>query len=139
MTNIDEDLTDVKTINEFVKIGNGKEMRATKIGHVTRMVRQQYGTSKKVTLEVKYVPDLWINLFSLTKPLEKRCKLGNDEIYITTSKGDTTIKFDKILKTKTGFVGAVEIAPLPLQDQANIILDKGKTVKLTTLHVGARR
>ena len=88
-------------------------MRATKIGHVTRMVRQRDGTSKKVTLEVKYVPDLWINLFSFTKPLENGCKLGNDGIYITIPKGDITIKFDKILKTKTGFVGAVEIAPLP--------------------------
>ena len=33
MTNSDEDLTDVKMIDEFVKIGNGKEMRATKIEH----------------------------------------------------------------------------------------------------------
>ena len=30
MTNSDKDLTDVKTIDEFVKIGNGKEMRETK-------------------------------------------------------------------------------------------------------------
>ena len=34
----------------------------------------------------------------------------------------------------TGYVKAVEIAPLPLQDQANITLDKGKTVKSITLH-----
>jgi len=83
---------------------------------------------------VKYVPDLWINLFSLAKPLKNGCKLGNDGIYITISKNDTTIKFDKIFKTKTGYVRAVEIAPLPLQDQANITLDKGKTVKSITLH-----
>jgi len=131
MTNSDVDMTGVKIIDEFVKIGNGKEMRATKIGYVTRMVKQRDGISKKVTLEVKYVPDLWINLFSLTKPLENGSKLGNDGIHITISKGNTTIKFDKILKTKTGFVGAVEIAPLPLKDQANMTLDK---VKLTTLH-----
>ena len=33
MTNSDEDLSDVKMIDDFVKIGNGKEMRATKIEH----------------------------------------------------------------------------------------------------------
>jgi len=134
MTNSDEDMNDAKMIDEFVKIGNGKEMRATKMGYVTRMVKQLDGTSKKVTLKVKFVHDLWINLFSLTKPLENGSKLGNDVIYITISKGDTTIKFDKILKTKTGFVGAVEVAPLPLKDQDNITLDKGRSVKLTTLH-----
>jgi len=32
MTNSDEDMTDEKTMDEFVKIGNRKEMRATKIG-----------------------------------------------------------------------------------------------------------
>jgi len=128
MTNSDKDMTDAKIIDEFVKIGNGKEMRATKIGYITRMVKQRDGITKKVTLEVKYVPDLWINLFSLTEPLENESKLGNDGIYITISKGNTTFKFDKILKTKTGFVGAVEIAPLLLKDQANMTLDKGRTV-----------
>jgi len=113
MTNSDEDMTDAKIIDEFVKIGNGKEMRATKIGYVTRMVKQRDGISKKVTLEVKYVPDLWIYLFSET---ENGSKLGNDGIYITISKGNTAIKFDKILKTKTVFVGAVEIAPLSFKD-----------------------
>ena len=42
MTNSDEDLTDVKLIDEFVKIGNGKEMRATKIGHVNGKTTRWY-------------------------------------------------------------------------------------------------
>jgi len=127
-------MTNSKTFDEFLKIGSGKVMRAIKIGYVTRMVKQQDGTSNKVRLEVKYVLHLWINFFSLTNLLGNGSKLGNDRIYITISKGNTTIKFDKFLKTKTVFVGAVEIAPLTVKDQANISLDKGRTVKLTTLY-----
>ena len=89
-------------------------------GHVTRMVTQRDGSSMKVTTEVKHVPDFWINLFILTKHLENGGKVGNDGIYITISKGNTTFKLDKILKKKIGFLEAVEIAPLTLKDQANI-------------------
>ena len=122
------------TGDEEVTIGNGKTLKATKIGKISRMVKQRDGTSTRVTFEAKFVPELWVNLFSLTKPLKTGGKLGNEDIYITISKGDVTIKFDKILKTKTGFVGAVEICPLELENQAQVSLDKGRSLQLSKLH-----
>ena len=68
MTNNDENMTDVKILDEYVKIGNRKQMKATKIGNVSCMVKESDGSSQRVTLQVKFVSELWVNLFSLTKP-----------------------------------------------------------------------
>ena len=56
-------------------------MKATKIGKVSCMVHQQDGTTRRVQLEVKCVPELWMNLFSLTKLLKDRCHSGDKGIY----------------------------------------------------------
>lgn len=61
-------------------------------------------------------------------------ELENEGIYITITKGSKTIKFDKILKTKTGYVGAVEICPIQVENQAHASLEKGKSLKLKDLH-----
>ena len=47
---------------------------------------------------------------------------------------DFTSLYQKAIQQSNLTMGAVEIAPLPLKDQANMTLDKGRTVKLTTLH-----
>jgi hypothetical protein len=59
-------LTDVKEINELMKIGNGDSMKATKIGNSKCEVTQINGEMFTVTMnDVKYVPSLCVNLFSL--------------------------------------------------------------------------
>jgi hypothetical protein len=61
-----ERLTDVIEINESIKIGNGDLMKATKIGNSKCEVTQINGDKFTVTLnDVKYVPSLCMNLFSL--------------------------------------------------------------------------
>jgi hypothetical protein len=61
-----EGLTDVKEIDESIKIGNGDSMRATKIGNLKCEVTQINGKKFIVTMnDVKYVLSLCVNLFSL--------------------------------------------------------------------------
>jgi hypothetical protein len=74
-----EGLTDVKEIDESVKIVNGDTMKATKIGNLKFEVNQINGEKLTITLnDVKYVPGHCVNLFSLYKALKKGFKVGND-------------------------------------------------------------
>jgi hypothetical protein len=63
-----EGLTDVKEIDESIKIGNGDSMKSTKIGNLKYEVTQINGEKFTVTLnDIKCVPSLCVNLFSLNK------------------------------------------------------------------------
>jgi hypothetical protein len=76
--NFKEGLLNVKEICDNITVGNGKTMTATKVGDCKCKVIQLDGSSLDVTLyEVKYVPELWMNLFSLYKALKNGYTLSN--------------------------------------------------------------
>jgi cupin superfamily acireductone dioxygenase involved in methionine salvage len=59
-------LFDVKDINQKIIVRNGERMKVIKVGKTKCHDIQLYGSSVNVTLkEVKYVPELWVNLFSI--------------------------------------------------------------------------
>ena len=63
--NDDENLYDYKNISEEITVGNGNVMIAKKI-RKRCVILQQNGERLIVTLKnVKFVPELWINLFSI--------------------------------------------------------------------------
>jgi hypothetical protein len=77
--NNDAALYDDAMISEEISVGNGNVMIATKIGKLRCEILQKNGESLVVTLhDVKFVPDLWINLFSIGKALKNGFNLGND-------------------------------------------------------------
>jgi hypothetical protein len=64
----DKDLFDVTDINEEINVGNGESMKTAKDGSLKCHVIQLKGSSINMKLkEVKYVPELWVNLFSISK------------------------------------------------------------------------
>jgi hypothetical protein len=86
--NFKESLFDVKEICEDITVGNGKTMTATLVGSLKCNVIQLDGPSLVITLqEVKYVPDLWVNPFSLNWALENGFTLRNKDLSICLSKG----------------------------------------------------
>ena len=90
--NNDAALYDYTTICEDITVGNGNMMTATKMGKLRCQIIQKNGESLVVTLEdVKFVPDLWINLFSIGKALKNGFNLGNEGETIKLMKGKTTI------------------------------------------------
>ena len=91
---------DVKAISEEIRIGNGKTMRATKVGMLRCKVLQKDRKSFEVTLtEVKYAPELWVNLFSIGQTLSNGFQISNDGIIIHLTKGTTLLTFDKVIQT----------------------------------------
>ena len=111
---------DCEMINSSVKIGNGKLLKATKIEKKHLTVIQEDGNATDVVLlDCKYVPELWVNLFSITKALKNGWDLSNKGTNIILTKSNVDIMFDKVLKTEYGQVVGVEMVP---QDEtANIL------------------
>jgi hypothetical protein len=63
---------DVRDIDEKIRVGNGNLLFATKIGNLKLDVTQVNGTNFTITLQgVNFVPDLWVNLFSINQALKK--------------------------------------------------------------------
>ena len=111
MTNNEDGMYDCKIINSNIKVGNGKNIKATKIGEKCVTVFQKDGTMTTIILhECKYVPDLWINLFSITKSLQHQWSLSSEGVNIVLTKGQSKIKFDHIMKTENGFVEYVKMS-----------------------------
>jgi hypothetical protein len=97
------------------------------------------GESLVVTLEdVKFVPDLWINLFSIGKALKNGFNLDNDGETIKLMKGKTVILFDRCLKSKNGFVPAIKMKAVLADIGATVVNSKkGKStnsVYVNNLH-----
>jgi hypothetical protein len=95
-------------------------MEATKIGSLSCNVEEVNGNTFQILLqEVKFVPELWVNLFSINKVLKNGCKIGNEDIIIHLSRGSTTLPFDRVLKTKNGFVSGVCLNPISIETEGN--------------------
>jgi hypothetical protein len=80
----------------------------------------------------KQVPDLWVNLFSVTSALTDGWKLGNDKKVITLTKGNTTLRFDKLFPSGDGYVCGVDITPV--LESAAMSLAEGSTMDINGFH-----
>ena len=111
MVHSDEGMYDVKTIKERITIGNGNYIEAFKIGKKRGMIKLEDGSVMNIVLQnVKYVPDLApYNLFSITQAISNGWSLGNEGKTILLKNQNKVLKFNKMLKTKSGYVGGAEI------------------------------
>ena len=134
MTNDDTGMEEIRHIEEEITIGNGKPMKATKVGRVKVELVQKDGTTRQFTMEnVKYVPELYCKLFSLTTALDKGFQIGNVGRVINLRKGNFQIAFDKVFETKTGFISGVDIIQRN-NSLAQAALDAGKEVNINDFH-----
>ena len=89
MTNSDLGMFDWKRIDEEITIGNGRPMKATKVGSIRLETIQKNGSMRSFMMtNVKYIPELYCKLFSLTTALDKGFHLGNIGRVIYLEKGD---------------------------------------------------
>jgi hypothetical protein len=128
--NNDVGMFDVTVISEPIKVGNGNCRIATKIGKLKRTIIQKDGTTSDVVLkDFKYVPELWVNLFSIGKALAGGFKIGKKGmmlLYLT--KGSFKMTFDYLMATKKGYVMGIDMVPV-----ANSIA-KGVQVDINALN-----
>jgi hypothetical protein len=70
-----------------------------------------------------------VNLFSINKALKNSFNIGNKDIIIHLSKGSTKLSFDRVLKTKNGFMSGVSLNPVSIETAGNVVDSKKYEVK----------
>ena len=132
--NSEEGLHDYTTISEEITVGNGNKMLAKKVGSLRCMVQQKNGEKFVVVLkDVKFVPELWVNLFSFKNGFN----LGNEDVVMKLMKGKTTLYFDRMLKTKNGFVSGIKLLPILGNNIATTAVEAEKVkpkININNLH-----
>ena len=133
LTNSLEGMFDKKTSPCKIKIGSGEQMDSTIVGTKKVVALYKDGGKQELSLtNCRYVPELWINLFSVNKALTNGYKLSNDGMLITLTKDDKIIRFDRCFGTGSGKVIGVFTKPKG-QEMAQISLDR-KTTTCNTAH-----
>jgi hypothetical protein len=88
-------------------------MKSTKIGNVKCDVTQINGEKFTVSLnDVKYVPNLCVNLFSLNKALKKDFKINNDGVVVSLNYKHVKLTFDCVIHAMDGCVTRVLMKPI---------------------------
>ena len=130
----DNGMFNVKVIGEPIKIGNGKSLTATKVGDIKMRLNGPKGVQEIVLKEVKYIPDSWVNLFSIPTALRRGYKIGNDGLKLHLTKNGFTFRFNKLLKTGRGHVCGIDLYPVTM-DVASAILAIGKEINANKAHM----
>ena len=123
---------DLKPFINEVKVGNSSVMKSVSKGKFLGLVTQQDGTTIEIIMEnVLYVPDLWINLFSLTIPLENpMVSLSGQNGHLALHFGRDQIVFDQKIKNGSGTIYGVEIIPIT-KENTNLSVTQ---VKYSVMH-----
>jgi hypothetical protein len=125
--NSEEGLYIYTTILEEITVGNGNKMLAKKVGSLRCMVQQKKGEKFVVVLkDVNIVPQLWANLFSISKALKNGFHFDNEVVVIMLMKGNTTLYFNRMLKTKNGFVSGIKLLRILGNNTATTAVEANK-------------
>jgi hypothetical protein len=124
-------------IDEKVTVGNGEKMVVTKVGSLRRRVIQVDGSTLDIVInDVKFLPELCANLFSVNKALKNGFKLSNKNENISLTKGSASITFDRIIKSLDGTVSRIKMIHLdsPSAYIAQNKLDSVKSIDMNKFH-----
>jgi hypothetical protein len=92
MVNSIDGATDVVHASTTVKIGASTCMEATKRGRYKGTFMQDNGSETVISMDVLYVPDLWIYLFRIIAVLSKGASLSNEKDVIKVTYEDKQLR-----------------------------------------------
>ena len=109
-----EGMYNLQPYSTQITVGNNEIMMSQSIGDFKGTLFQQDGTYMTIILkDVLYVPDLWVNLLSLTNAIQQpyvHLQSSNECISLKIGTNQI-ILFDKIIKGGSGQLLGVEIIP----------------------------
>ena len=110
MTNNLEGMFNRTKVDSGIVFGNGQRLKAEYIGDKRGLVVQKDGSKAPILMRnVKYVPQLYCNLFSITAALGEGCKLAGDIKSLTLMKKDKIYVFDRKVKSGKSTLFAMKI------------------------------
>ena len=81
MTNSDAGMFNIRMQESTVTIGNGEGLKATKIGDLKVTFWNEKGLQIFTLQNVKYIPDLCVNLLSIPVALKEGFQIGNQGMH----------------------------------------------------------
>ena len=103
------DLTDAKV---SISVGDGRKMKTLRTGKWRGTAIDSEGTRRQITLSnVSFVPDLMVNLFSLTTVMDNGFQVDGNNKGIVVQKDNWSMRFDKRIGTPKGHVFAITMIP----------------------------
>ena len=112
-------MINVVEIDEPIKVGSGQQVRAKMKGTLPMTVVQVDGRSLDIALQdYKCVPDIHVNLFSLTKAMSTGWRISNTDKQIKLSKNGVEIVFDRYHRTADGFLCGIDMYPVSSGERA---------------------
>ena len=114
MRNSKSGMFNLKKWEVDVTVGNNETIKSVAKGQFKGTVTQADGSKINITLsDVLYVPDLCMNLLSLTKAIQnpKTTLKSEGKLISLLVNGQSTILFDQIFKSGSGQLLGVNIAP----------------------------
>ena len=112
MCNSLEGMYDLEDSNLTISVGDGRSMSTVKVGKFKGSITDSEGKTTTVTLtNVSYVPELMVNLVSLTAVMEKGCSVSGSKEGIEIRKGQWSMNFDTKFGTPHGHVFGTTIVP----------------------------
>jgi hypothetical protein len=127
----------IQDINEKVTVGNGEKMVELKVGSLRCRVIQVEGSTLDIVInDVKFLPELCANVFSVNKALKNGFKFSNKNENISLTKCSASITFDRNIKSLDGTVSGIKMVYLdfPTAYVAQNKLDSGKSVNVSKFH-----
>jgi hypothetical protein len=122
-------VTNIRDADIDVEIGTGTCIKATKAGFFQGKVKQVDGSMSVLTLEVKYLPGLQNNLFSITTAIKNGALLKNEGNVIVLSKNNVDIRFDRKSSGGDGPTMAVVITPTNKEAEVAMVYREHYDVK----------
>ena len=128
----------IKSVTSDIKLGDGSILKAKCIGNKRVTVIQDDGTAVEVVLhDYKWVPGLLVNLFSITKSLDKGWDIRNRGKHIYMKKNGVKIVFDRRLTTDKGSILGVEMVPRTnstAESVAMVAMERGQAIDIMKFH-----
>ena len=114
MVSEQEGMTSMRRIDEVITVADGSKIRATMMGNYEGVYVNKEGQRKDISLKnVKLVPSLApFNLFSVTSALDKGFSIGNVGRELYLQRGSTRMRFDRQVRTTTGYLTGARIEPV---------------------------
>ena len=110
-------------------------MVATKKGMLPCMIKQSNGKNVNCSLEVKVIPEIWCNLFSITVAMKKGFELSSKGLEVKIKKGAFKFIFNKVGQTTGGgFLMSVKIVP---HITNTAMINQNETIKMRKMDIHA--
>ena len=110
MTNSSEGMFNQVKTNSGIVFGNGQRLKAEFIGDKKGTVIQKNGARVPILMKnVKYVPQLYCNLFSITAALREGSELRGNIKSLRLIKGRRTYEFDRRVRSGKAALFAIKI------------------------------